>query len=414
MVLRTISVLQVHFLQNEGNEDLSGVTNDPRENWHPYDPMLLSEGFFAAGNIFSFLKVVHIVSVHPHLGPLQISLGRMVFDILKFFFIFTWVLFAFGCGLNHLLWYYSSKDHGRCFSEETGNSMTSALDHEHSCSVWRRFSNLFETSQTLFWASFGLVDLFNFELTGIKEFTRFWGLLMFGSYSIINVVVLLNLLIAMMSDSYQVISSSRDTEWKFARSKLWMTYFDDGVCLPPPPFNLLPRFDFICNRRGKACKCIRRLFKGRRRVRDSLTCHPSMEQVIHEQVMKSLVRRYITREQRIAEETGPVTEDDVKEIKQDIASFRFELLDLLRSNGFKYFSNTTSPSIGSSSLNKEGGAHDSRDSSGGFISSAASGKHLTLLSLSLSCERTNIKFSKASLIHPQGLKLLSLLRTPES
>lgn len=68
---------------------------------------------------------------------------------------------------------------------------------------------MFETSQSLFWASFGLVDLVSFELTGIKGFTRFWALLMFGSYSVINVIVLLNMLIAMMSNSYQIISVRR-------------------------------------------------------------------------------------------------------------------------------------------------------------------------------------------------------------
>ena len=52
----------------------------PREEWDPYDPMFISEGMFGAANIFSFLKLVHIFSVHPHLGPLQISLGRMVFE----------------------------------------------------------------------------------------------------------------------------------------------------------------------------------------------------------------------------------------------------------------------------------------------------------------------------------------------
>ena len=70
------------------------------------------------------------------------------------------------------------------------------------------FYSLWETSQTLFWNIFGLVDLENFELTGIKEFTRFSGLLMFGAFSVINVIVLLNLLIAMMNHSYQLISVS--------------------------------------------------------------------------------------------------------------------------------------------------------------------------------------------------------------
>ena len=88
--------------------------------------------------------------------------------------------------------------------------------------MWRRFANLFETSQSLFWASFGLVNLTDFELTGIKEFTRFWALLMFGSYSVCNIIVLLNMLIAMMSNSFQIISEKSDNEWKFARTKLWI------------------------------------------------------------------------------------------------------------------------------------------------------------------------------------------------
>ena len=41
---------------------------------------------------------------------------------------------------------------------------------------------------------------------GIQSYTRFWGMTMFGCYCIINVTVLLNLLIAMMNHSYQIIS----------------------------------------------------------------------------------------------------------------------------------------------------------------------------------------------------------------
>jgi len=70
---------------------------------------------------------------------------------------------------------------------------------------------LFESSQSLFWASFGAIGIENFELTGIKSYTRFWGLLMFGSYSVINIIVLLNLLIAMMSNSYAIIDVSTDS-----------------------------------------------------------------------------------------------------------------------------------------------------------------------------------------------------------
>ena len=45
----------------------------PREQWDDWDPTLISEGLFAAANIFSSLKLVYIFSVNPYLGPLQVA-----------------------------------------------------------------------------------------------------------------------------------------------------------------------------------------------------------------------------------------------------------------------------------------------------------------------------------------------------
>lgn len=63
-----------------------------------------------------------------------------------------------------------------------------------------------------------MVGLDDFELTGIREYTRFWSMLMFGSYSVINIIVLLNLLIAMMSSSYSFIvvsvAAKEGTGWR--------------------------------------------------------------------------------------------------------------------------------------------------------------------------------------------------------
>lgn len=67
------------------------------------------------------------------------------------------------------------------------------------------FRSLFESIQTLFWTGFGEIDVEKFDLVGINPYTRFWGLLMFAAYLVLNVTVLLNLLIAMMSSSYSVI-----------------------------------------------------------------------------------------------------------------------------------------------------------------------------------------------------------------
>ncbi|RLU15644.1 hypothetical protein DMN91_011398 [Ooceraea biroi] len=295
----------------------------PRDQWHAFDPMLLSEGAFAAGMIFSFLKLVHIFSVNPHLGPLQISLGRMIIDIIKFFFIYTLVLFAFGCGMNQLMWYYADLEKRKCY--HASDELPDYDNQEKACFIWRRFANLFETSQSLFWASFGMIDLMSFDLTGIKSFTRFWALLMFGSYSVINVIVLLNMLIAMMSNSYQIISERSDTEWKFARSHLWMSYFEDGDTVPPP-FNVIPTNKTF----EKLIKC----GKTSRSTRSFIKKSREKAQSRHDTVVRLLIRRYVMAEQRKRDEFG-ITEDDVMEIRQDISTFRYELIDILKKNGMR-------------------------------------------------------------------------------
>ena len=55
--------------------------------------------------------------------------------------------------------------------------------------------------------------------------------------------------------------------------------------------------------------------------------------------MRNLVRRYVTQEQRKAENEG-VTEDDVNEIKNDISAFRFELIEILRQSNMNVTSAT--------------------------------------------------------------------------
>ncbi len=75
-------------------------------------------------------------------------------------------------------------------------------------------------------------------------------------------------------------------------------------------------------------------------------CRYSMNTFVYEcflilikAIMRNLVRRYVTQEQRKAENEG-VTEDDVNEIKNDISAFRFELIEILRQSGMNVTSAT--------------------------------------------------------------------------
>ncbi|KER27930.1 hypothetical protein T265_13691, partial [Opisthorchis viverrini] len=64
-------------------------------------------------------------------------------------------------------------------------------------------------------------------------------MLLFAVYHGIIIIVLVNMLIAMMSHSFESIQEECDVEWKFARMQLWLNYIDNGSTLPAP-FNVLP------------------------------------------------------------------------------------------------------------------------------------------------------------------------------
>ena len=82
---------------------------------------------------------MHIFTVNAHLGPLQISLGRMVIDIMKFGFVYLLVLFAFACGLNQLFWYYALMRQTECnWSRHLNRTMLPTefkVELEDSCSA---------------------------------------------------------------------------------------------------------------------------------------------------------------------------------------------------------------------------------------------------------------------------------------
>ncbi|XP_039109578.1 short transient receptor potential channel 4 isoform X4 [Hyaena hyaena] len=256
---------------------------NPRESWDMWHPTLVAEALFAIANIFSSLRLISLFTANSHLGPLQISLGRMLLDILKFLFIYCLVLLAFANGLNQLYFYY----------EETKGLSCKGIRCEKQNNA---FSTLFETLQSLFWSIFGLINLYVTNVKAQHEFTEFVGATMFGTYNVISLVVLLNMLIAMMNNSYQLIADHADIEWKFARTKLWMSYFEEGGTLPTP-FNVIPSpkslwylikwiWTHLCKKK------MRRKPESfgtiGRRAADNLRRHHQ-----YQDVMRNLVKRYV-------------------------------------------------------------------------------------------------------------------------
>nr|KAF6482530.1 transient receptor potential cation channel subfamily C member 7 [Molossus molossus] len=298
-----------------------------RDKWWPSDPQIISEGLYAIAVVLSFSRIAYILPANESFGPLQISLGRTVKDIFKFMVIFIMVFVAFMIGMFNLYSYYRGAKYNPAFT------------------------TVEESFKTLFWSIFGLSEVISVVLKYDHKFIENIGYVLYGVYNVTMVVVLLNMLIAMINNSYQEIEEDADVEWKFARAKLWLSYFDEGRTLPAP-FNLVPSpksFYYLimrikicliklCKSKAKSCEndlemgMLNSKFRKTRyqpgmRNSENLTANNIFSKPTrYQKIMKRLIKRYVLKAQ-VDRENDEVNEGELKEIKQDISSLRYELLE---------------------------------------------------------------------------------------
>uniref|UniRef100_A0A4X1TT56 Transient receptor ion channel domain-containing protein n=1 Tax=Sus scrofa TaxID=9823 RepID=A0A4X1TT56_PIG len=340
---------------NDTLKDLTKVTlgdnvkyyNLARIKWDPSDPQIISEGLYAIAVVLSFSRIAYILPANESFGPLQISLGRTVKDIFKFMVIFIMVFVAFMIGMFNLYSYYIGAKQNEAFT------------------------TVEESFKTLFWAIFGLSEVKSVVINYNHKFIENIGYVLYGVYNVTMVIVLLNMLIAMINSSFQGMVDDADVEWKFARAKLWFSYFEEGRTLPVP-FNLVPSPKSLFYLLLRLKKWISELFQGHKKgfqedaemnkrneekkfgilgshedlsklsldkkqfghskqssIRSSEDFHlnsfnnPPRQ---YQKIMKRLIKRYVLQAQ-IDKESDEVNEGELKEIKQDISSLRYELLE---------------------------------------------------------------------------------------
>ncbi|XP_075398806.1 short transient receptor potential channel 7 [Tenrec ecaudatus] len=335
MAFLKASEAQLYVDQHVQDRTLHNVSLPPevayftyaRDKWWPSDPQIISEGLYAIAVVLSFSRIAYILPANESFGPLQISLGRTVKDIFKFMVIFIMVFVAFMIGMFNLYSYYRGAKYNPAFT------------------------TVEESFKTLFWSIFGLSEVISVVLKYDHKFIENIGYVLYGVYNVTMVVVLLNMLIAMINNSYQEIEEDADVEWKFARAKLWLSYFDEGRTLPAP-FNLVPSpksFYYLimrikmcliklCKSKTKSCEndlemgMLNSKFRKTRyqpgmRNSENLTANNTFSKPTrYQKIMKRLIKRYVLKAQ-VDRENDEVNEGELKEIKQDISSLRYELLE---------------------------------------------------------------------------------------
>ncbi|KAI5621888.1 transient receptor potential cation channel, subfamily N, member 1, partial [Silurus asotus] len=198
----------------------------------------------------AFIQLLEFLMIHHLFGPLAIIIKNMMRDLCRFVIILLLFHTAFSLSFTAICQPLEPKP-----SFQSNYSMNTTYRNVSDSEM-----NALDVTVLLFFALFGLTERKDMQCSEFSPATTS-GLnnLVFGIYLVVTVVVLLNLLIAMLSNTYQCIQGQSDTEWKFGRAIL----IRDIGCKSetPSPFNLLT---FIYSIAKSAYKRVEKLCSGNR------------------------------------------------------------------------------------------------------------------------------------------------------
>lgn len=300
------------------------------------DHFLLSgaDGLYALGVIASFFRLVYLCQISRYLGLLQLSLSRMVRVIFQFAFISVVMLISFSVSMT-MLYSSSFEAYGQERPERNTTDVIQSL-------ISKGYHSLMTTMVTMMWASLDMVTLDSLQVFKDQSLIQIWSAFLFTLYHAASLIVLLNMLIAMMSNSYQRVEDNIETEYKFARAQLWADYIGDGVATLPPPLNLIPSPKSIVR---WACKLTNRCFGVPRRLP---CCTNEQFRVYHESnmdieqkkqnyqnVVRELIRRYWARRRRQKTTTENAIPDHLAAmvtVRDQVSDMLSEIRNILKTN----------------------------------------------------------------------------------
>lgn len=266
-----------------------------RKNWDSLDPQLFYEGFFCISTVMAFSRLLLLLQIHGTLGPMQVSLSQMTKDLWQFMIIFAIVLGSFTAGMCRLYQYYDGMKQIDPDTKDVSRQESS-------------FVSPMDTFNVLFWGLFcmssqdaGEVVIENLpneegELVVIvhHDFTQAVGYTLFAVYTVLTVIMLVNMLIAAMSNTFQNITDNVDVEWIFGRTEVYLAYMSQTVI--PPPLNWLEPLT------NTLAACFSKVFH--KWVVDKDLEKEGEKQEDFEEVMKRLVQRYFSQKKEEEEGKG--------------------------------------------------------------------------------------------------------------
>nr|XP_018669083.1 short transient receptor potential channel 4-like isoform X2 [Ciona intestinalis] len=277
----------VHIIQNNG--DLTRGT----PYWHEtmFQALPLSDICIAVSYILIHMRIMELLRAARRFGPLQVSLDLMLHDAIRFAIIFGIIFLAFGSGITELYTPYGENKNCSCNSTTVCNASlplvqlwvpsppnSSMLPACVSCK--KTTENIPVASFTgalisLFWTMFGYDNpqqWYNIAQNCPSEhlLQSLVGAVIIGLYHFGAIIVLVNMLIAMMSNSFQKTHDDSEREWKFHRTQLWLKFIRNEINRPPP-MNLIPRWKQVKRCYRFVAKLFSSLFSSCRSTNEEIT-----------------------------------------------------------------------------------------------------------------------------------------------
>ncbi|XP_057313101.1 serine/threonine-protein phosphatase 6 regulatory ankyrin repeat subunit B-like isoform X3 [Hydractinia symbiolongicarpus] len=200
------------------------VDDRPRENL-----MYVRDNIFAFVLLVLIVQIFEFMNMHELFGPWSVIIRSLVMDVVKFLIV---LLLFIGAFTLHMCVIYKP-----VYNKKRVDFPEGFTDLNIKVSIRIVF-------EELFFACFGLtnrpVELTAKERNDSPSETYVIATFVFAIYQILAIIVLVNLLIAMMSDTYAKIEEKSEIEWKFGRgSVIWNMTKTTSV---PAPVNLVTTF----------------------------------------------------------------------------------------------------------------------------------------------------------------------------
>ncbi|XP_025081227.1 transient receptor potential cation channel subfamily M member 2-like isoform X2 [Pomacea canaliculata] len=198
-----------------------------------------SRVFLSINLISFFFRILHIFSVNKELGPKLVMIGRMVRDLLWFVVILLVFIGAYSIASQAVLFP----------NTELSWSLLYQLPRK---AYWQIYGELF-LDDIEEGDSNCVTNTTSLDKRCPSDIGRYFVPVLLGIYMLLTNVLLLNLLIAMFSYTFEKVQQNTDIHWKFQRFNLVEEYY----CRPflPPPLMIVHHMwlcvRFCCKRCSK-------------------------------------------------------------------------------------------------------------------------------------------------------------------